>query len=375
MSRALRVLHTGNLLNNSYKLAKFQRKLGIDARLRLQSIQRGTGDDPAWEDPELAQGYPAWIEFEDVDTFAPRRKLKRLLDILFRMVPREEDIDILHAQCTAPILGQFQAPDRLVSHLVGSDLRELAFERSLNGYLMRRALRASRIVYFNNIDHAEYLDRLGIAGTFLPNPMDLERYRPEPAPRKFPQYDFVIFHPVHIDWTYRGRKRSSLKGNDRLIRAFARFVKDNPKTLLVCLRYGVDIAATESLIAELGIGANVVFIERLRKEALREMMNAADLIADQFMLGAMGGTAVETLACGRPLLTYIKEDMARRCYGETPPVFNARTEHEIYEALVAARDSDLKAAGQAGRAWVERHHDWRRVVPNVTGQYEAAFAE
>ena len=316
----------------------------------------------------------AWIEFEDVDSFAPRRKLKRLLDILFRTVPLEEGIDVLHAQCTAPIIGQFQAPDRLVSHCVGSDLRELAFERSLNGYLMRRALRASRIVYFNNVDHAEYLDRLGINGEFLPNPMDLDRYRPQPVARKFPGRDFVVFHPVHIDWTYRGKKRSSLKANDRLIRAFARFAKDNPKALLVCLRYGVDIAATEALVAELGIGDNVKFIERLRKDALPEMMNGADLIADQFHLGAMGGTAIEALACGRPLLTYLKTDLAERCYGTPPPIFNACTEDEIYAALKAAREADLKAAGDAGRAWAERYHDWRGVVAKVIGQYEEALA-
>lgn len=374
MSGALRVLHTGNLLNNSYKLAKFQRLTGIDARLRLQSDQLGTGDDPAWEDPELTSGYPAWIEFEAVDSFAPRRKLKRILDILFRTVPREEGIDIFHAQCTTPIMGQFQAPGRLVSHCVGSDLRELAFERSLNGYLMRRALAASRIVYFNNVDHPEYLDRLGIKGEFLPNPMDLDRYRPQPVARKFPGRDFVVFHPVHIDWTYRGKKRSSLKANDRLIRAFARFAKDNPKALLVCLRYGVDIAATEALVAELGIGDNVKFIARLRKDALPEMMNGVDLIADQFHLGAMGGTAIEALACGRPLLTYLKVELARRCYGAPPPVFNARSEDEIYAALKAARGGESRSMGDAGRAWAEQHHDWRRVVANVTRQYEAALA-
>ena len=49
----MRVLHLGNLCNNSYKLAKFQRRLGVDARLRIYSSQIGTNDDPAWEDPEL----------------------------------------------------------------------------------------------------------------------------------------------------------------------------------------------------------------------------------------------------------------------------------------------------------------------------------
>jgi glycosyltransferase involved in cell wall biosynthesis len=369
-----RVLHTGNLANNSYKLAKFQRSLDIDARLRLLSTQRGTSDDPSWEDRELARGYPDWIETVEVDPVAPRRKLKRGLDILFRRVPRESGIDILHAQCTAPIMGQFQAPGRLVSHCLGSDLRELAFSHGLNGHLMRRALRASRIVFFNNVDHAAYLDRLGIEGVFLPNPLDLDRYRPRPAGRMFPGRDFVVFHPVSHDWTYRGRKRSSTKGNDRLIRAFARLVRENRKALLVCIVSGPDVEASRALAGKLGIGDNVEFVDRQRKEALGEMLNAADLIADQFDLGALGGVAVEALACGRPLLTYLNDDAARRCYATPPPLFNARTENEIYAALQAARQADLNVAGAAARAWAQRHHDWRIVVEGVTRRYETAFA-
>jgi hypothetical protein len=99
----VKVLHVGNLANNGYKLAKFQRRLGVDARLRLHPSQIGTGDDPAWEDAELKSGYPPWIE---VETVRPFRKLGLAAGAVGRAFGRVRDgPDIVHAQCTAPIRG------------------------------------------------------------------------------------------------------------------------------------------------------------------------------------------------------------------------------------------------------------------------------
>ncbi len=370
----MRVLHLGNLCNNSYKLAKFQRRLGVDARLRIYSSQIGTNDDPAWEDPELKNAYPSWIEIKEIETRPLTRRAARVARVLLRGMPREEGIDILHAQCMAPVEGQFRAPGRLVSHCLGSDLREMATSRAFYGYLLRRAYRHSRIVFFNNIDHIDYLSRLGLNGHFLPNPMDLDRVKPQPRTVSFDGYNFVVFHPARLDWTYRGNKRSSTKGNDRLIKAFARFAKHNSGALLVMLKSGVDYEATAELVNQLGIGENVRFIDRLTKDKVLTYLNSADVIADQFDVGAFGGSALEALACGRPLITYLKEDAARRCYGEVPPIFNCGTVDEIDEALWRAADSDRAAIGDQSRAWIERHHNWEPVTRRVLDLYDATFA-
>jgi glycosyltransferase involved in cell wall biosynthesis len=364
----MKVLHVGNLANNGYKLAKFQRRLGIDARLRLHPSQVGTGDDPAWEDAELRNGYPSWIELEEIGRF---RKLRLAGEAIRRtLVPARDGEDIVHAQCTAPIRQQFLFSSHLVSHCLGSDLREMAVEASLRGRLLRRAYRRSSIVYFNNVDHLECLSRLGIRGEFLPNPLDLDRFRPRPSDVRFDGFDFVVLHPARLDWTYRGTARSSMKGNDRLIRAFARFLRQRPKALLLLLDSGVDRAATADLIRALGIGDNVRFLGRMEKEQFAACLNAADLVADQFDIGSMGGVALEALACGKPLLVHLNNECARACYGEPPPVFNVRTEDEIYDALGLAADSDLGEAGARSRAWMEAHHAWKPVVETVIRRYE-----
>lgn len=371
----MRILHWGNLVNNSYKLAKFQRALGHDAQLDIASDQLGTGDDPVWEDAELANGYPDWINVRDV-------KRSNRLDWLMRGLRRmnherkrsRTDFDIVHAQCLSPITAQFTAPDRLVSHCLGSDLRELAQTNTIVGRLLRRAYKKSRIVFFNNVDHVDSLRTLGIDGVFLPNPLDLDRFVPGTETQLFDGYDFTIFHPARLDWVYKGVDRSSTKGNDRLIRAFARFVKLRPRALLVLLTSGVDVAPTRQLVTDLAIGDNVKFLDRLRKSELIETIRGADLVADQFDVGAFGGTALEVLACGKPLLTYLKRDCAEICYGEFPPIFNARTEDDIFEQLVQAMECDRAEAGMRARAWMERHHDWRKIVSDTIDHYAAAVA-
>lgn len=370
----MKILHIGNLCNNSFKLARFQRALGADARLRLEEVQIGTNDDPAWEDTAFSNGYPDWIEVRSASRSSVLSRMGKIVRAITVGAPKIKGIDILHAQCTAPIEAQFRAPEYFVAHCLGSDLRELAFSHTLYGYLLRRAYRKARIIYFNNIDHIDYLERLGLEGHFLPNPLDLDRIHPTPPSIRFHGYDFVIFHPTAHDWTYHGSSRSSTKGNDRLIRAFARFLNDRPHALLVMIRSGIDITATETLIQELRIGDNVKLVERLSKTDLINYLNSADVVADQFDVGAFGGTAIETLACAKPLITYLKEDPARRCYGDIPPIFNGRTVDQIEIALRKSADCDRQVRGAASRAWTERHHHWKHVVENVLAQYETVLA-
>jgi len=372
----MKVLHLGNLCNNSYKLAKFQRQLGVGAFLEIEQTQKGTNDDPAWEDAELKHGFPDWISVRQAGgnrSFAwAGRGIRRLLHEKENI---SKNYDLVHAQCTAPIMAQFKAPGRLVSHCLGSDIRELAQSNTIAGYLLRRAYHLSRIVFFNNVDHIIYLRKLGIKGSFLPNPLDITRFSPHPGSIDFGGYDFVVLHPTSLDWSYKGAKRSSTKGNDKLIRAFGKFIQHHPKALLLMIVSGPDVAATQELTKELGIERNVKFIDRMRKDILLDMIRSVDLVADQFDLGAMGGTAIEVLACGKPLLTYLREDCARECYGELPPIYNARTEDEIFSSLMNAFEHDLAQIGSRSRTWAERHHNWKIVTKTVLEKYKACAVE
>lgn len=373
----MKILHIGNLCNNSYKLAKFQRRLGVDADLLLASSQIGTGDDPAWEDPEYKNGYPTWIKI--YGSIGHRNTLGKASNTIAhikvgRKIIAQKNYDVIHAQCTEPIFAQFFGCKTLISHCLGSDLREIATSNTILGFLLRNAYKRSKIIYFNNIDHPYYFHQLGLEAEFLPNPLDLDRIYPKKTTKIFDKFGFTILHPTNLDWTYIGSERSSTKGNDRLIRAFARFVEVNPNSLLIMLKSGVDYKATKALVTDLNISENIKFLDRMEKKDLIGMLNSVNLVADQFDVGAFGGVALEAMACAKPVLTYLKEKLARQCYETLPPIYNCSSEMEIFEALLRAADENLSRIGEESRAWVENFHDWRRVVERLTESYNRVLS-
>jgi glycosyltransferase involved in cell wall biosynthesis len=131
------------------------------------------------------------------------------------------------------------------------------------------------------------------------------------------------------------------------------------------------LAALESL-RERGFAFELRLIEGVpRHEALR-MYRDADLIADQFIMGAFGVFALEGLALGKPVLTYLDEEHLRR------PVFNhpiVNTTPENLERVLAVMLTvpELRhRIGAASRASVERYQSfealaevWRRIYRHV----------
>ncbi len=374
----MKILHVGNLANNSYKLAKFQRILGCDAHLELHNYQLSTGDNPAKEDPELLNNFPDWIYVNSKavePTFMNRINLfkrgARFIKRTHAGIKKGCTYDVIHAQAGSPIYAQFWSRDKFFSQCTGSDLRDVAFRKSFEGFLLRRAYQKSKCVFFTNIDHWKYLEELNIKNTcFLPNPLDLNYMKNIKADVKYQGYDFVIFHPVRHSWKTPYLDMKSTKGNNKLINGFAKFVKKKRvNALLVLLNSGPDVAASQALIHKLGIQENTKFISRQNKEGLLHHIKACDLVADQFEIGAFGGAALEAMGCGKPLLTYADKTSLTKCYGDHPRIFNAFTDEEIYESLCESIDSPLDSVGEELMRWMSLKHDWEKVSQMVLDVY------
>jgi glycosyltransferase involved in cell wall biosynthesis len=99
-------------------------------------------------------------------------------------------------------------------------------------------------------------------------------------------------------------------------------------------------------------------------------------LVDQLLAGWYGGLAVELMALGKPVISYIRQndltfipDQMRQAL----PIINA-TPQTIYAVLkewLTVRRGELPRYGEISRAYVERWHDPRRIAQRLKEEYEA----
>jgi glycosyltransferase involved in cell wall biosynthesis len=180
----------------------------------------------------------------------------------------------------------------LVGHAHGSDLRV-----SLKHWLWRRVVR-------HNLKQCNKVlvstpDVLSIAkqhredAEYLPNSVDSNLFYPKPVIAHNGKKKVLIASGA--DW--------SVKGTDITIKALSK-IKSEVQVSII--EYGVDFDRTVTLASSLGLRLNI--LPKASHERLSEHYWAADIVIDQFKLGALGMISLETIACGRPVITYVSSE-------------------------------------------------------------------
>jgi glycosyltransferase involved in cell wall biosynthesis len=129
------------------------------------------------------------------------------------------------------------------------------------------------------------------------------------------------------------------------------------------------VAACEGLDVELRI------VEGVRHDEAIAHYREADIVVDQFNAGWYGLLAIECLALGKPVLTFLREEARQRteeAYGTEVPLVGvtAETLRDRLEALVEAGPTEWRRLGEASRAYVEQVHDVERVADSLVELYE-----
>lgn len=356
----MKILHAGNMANLGYLAARELRKSGLDVDLLLEK-NSPKGSDPKRFDPLLNENYPEWILFFD------KKKSSWKYDII--KVMRNKKYDLIHAYVELPIFA-YVSRRPFIAHSQGSDFRELAFSNSVKGMLLRKAYKKAKIVLFSQPDQLPLFSKLKLVNyLFIPILWDTSFYKPMQIVSSVYSDKFVIFHPSNLEWR--------LKGNDIFLRGFADFVKENPSSVLVIVDRGIDSEKTHELINHLDIKDKVVFIPGpLNSSELLCYYNICDVVADQFKLGSIGSIGLETFCCGKPLISFINEELHKYVYEEMPPICNARDSSEVKQQLEYLKHNEIRSRiGKQGYNWVIKYHSPKIFSQKINCIYKSVLAE
>jgi hypothetical protein len=135
-------------------------------------------------------------------------------------------------------------------------------------------------------------------------------------------------------------------------------------------------AAIEKL-RQKGFAIDLVTVQGVPNAEVIRLFGEADLIADQFIGGAYGYTALEAMARGKPVMTFVRSPDLVEAVDECPLINT--TPDTLEEALTwcLAHREQLKAIGAQGRVYVERWHSISAVATRIGQMYEdtACFPE
>ena len=139
-------------------------------------------------------------------------------------------------------------------------------------------------------------------------------------------------------------------------------------------RKGTDhvLRACEGLDVELRI------VEGVHHDEALALYRDADIVVDQLNAGWYGLFAIECMALGKPVLTFLHDEAVRRtedAYGVQVPIVNTThdTLHERLAELVAMAPSERDEIGRASRAYVERVHDLEHVTDRLVELYDTVL--
>jgi glycosyltransferase involved in cell wall biosynthesis len=134
-------------------------------------------------------------------------------------------------------------------------------------------------------------------------------------------------------------------------------------------RKGTDavISACERLPVDLEI------VEGLHHDEARRRYERADIVVDQLRAGWYGLFAIEAMALGKPVVSFIHEEAVRRteeAFGVRVPIMPATAETltEALRPLVDSRE-ERRRHGAESRAYVEQVHDADRVADRLLDIY------
>lgn len=377
----MRIAFVGNQDNNAYRLCKWVRQAGYDARLYMFRQERGPRSRPELVDPQLGEhgeNYPSWIQpYDDtrdrLSLVLPSRLAKRI----------ETDVDVVVTSGATGLLAARHFRKAPVVHLsLGSEIAEfplLLWRWRVSppwravAWLARRAIRHVRKIVEVYVRSLRTLDRLGQLDKVVlwgfPEDMQGNRSRVDAQmlaelTARYAPYQGVFLWLTRLNMA--DPNSTEYKAADRFLEAFEKVVHQHRfKVRAIVGRHGSDLEGFQRRVVEKGLADHVDYVDHL---PYRQVLTYASVpnvtvfdVPDVEMGGTLGGVAREAVSVGAVVVEGLDEELMKLVFGEGCPVLNSPDAQGCYEAMVrlltmtpAQRD---QLRGEIAR-WASAHLDW-----------------
>ncbi|MEM0037236.1 MAG: glycosyltransferase family 4 protein [Candidatus Korarchaeum sp.] len=236
----------------------------------------------------------------------------------------------------------------IVGHAHGSDLRE-TLRHPIWGRIVERNLMSCDEILVSTPDILSIARSFREDAEYFPAPVDMQFFYPKPPVDRDGRRKVLI--ASECKW--------AVKGTDIAIRALSK-IKDEVEVSII--GHGLDLGRTLALASSLGLRLRV--LPKASHEEMREYYWNADIVIDQFRLGALGMISLEAIACGRPVITYVSSE-----YEEYRgfPLKDVSDEEGIINSV---RGADVRL-WQEEYAYLKEHHSPRRAIERLLSIYNA----
>lgn len=129
-----------------------------------------------------------------------------------------------------------------------------------------------------------------------------------------------------------------------------------------------------------GYVLDFVLIEGLSNAAAKAIYQDLDVIVDQLFAGWYGGLAVEAMALGKPVISYIREEdliFIPEDMRNDLPIIRVEPDslYDELKKLILMPRKDLLNIAKKSRAYVERWHDPMKIAARIKRDMELALGE
>lgn len=388
----MKVAFYGNVCNNYYTLAKALReKLNIDAHLYLNP-KADIQNLPESDDAQLKDNYPHWIHYaKEWDPIPFFKKLDRTF------IRELNKYDIVFVSEFGVMLAPYLKAKTLF-YVTGGDLTQMPFPGKFShkfknifdrlkweyfGFHQRRGIRScAKILTQPFFPFANALRELNvteerISKCYFPILMDTNVISvndnaineiDEHNRKLLEAFKFIILHPsrINLDQSKGSIDAGQWKGNDNLLRGLAIFIKKyNVHDACIAMPdriFSPDIPKAKQIVEELGIQKNIVWLkpsvpQGFKRNELMNFYSISQMVADEFATGWFGSIVVEGMACKKPTLCYVDENVMKQLY-PWHPILSVKAPEDIAEQIALFYFDEAKriAHGELSRKWAVNFH-------------------